>query len=142
MLMLENFDEIESASNIELNRLLQRSKERNRHGRMDKRIARIQAEIEHRKKGKKVSNVEYILTNKGAFTLKYDFLLVNTAAEIFIAEDLARIAIEDNTDPTTLNREVQEALNRFYSGVSVELNPELDKLIEKENERIKEKIDD
>lgn len=137
-MMLENFDEIESASDADLNRMLQAAKERNYRGRMDKRIARINAEIELRKKGEKMKQTEYIITDKGAFTLRYDFLLVYRSELVHIANDVARIAIEDNTNPATLNSEVQEAVREYYCGVSVKPNPRLDRLIEQENRRIKE----
>lgn len=132
MQLLENFDEIESASDAELERLLWLSARKNRRGRLDKRILRIREEIKRRK------NSEYIMTDKGAFTLKYDCKLFNTTMQFFLARDLACIAIEDNTDPARLNGEVQEAVRRFYTGVSVEPNPELDRMIKEERDRRKE----
>ena len=137
MQLLENFDEIESASDAELHRMLQATQKRNQRGYFDKRIARIEAEIESRKKGEKMKSVEHIITDKGAFNLKYDFQLFNTSHDMHIAHDAARIAIEDNTDPATLDSEVQDAVRRFYTGVSVEPNPRLDRLIKEETERRK-----
>lgn len=84
-----------------------------------------------------MSSEEYIMTDKGAFTLKYDFQLFNTTRQFFLARDLARIAIEDNTDPARLNSEVQDAVRQFYTGVTVAPNPELDRMIKEETERRK-----
>ena len=137
MQLLENFDKIESASDAELHRMLQATQKRNKRGYFDKRIARIEAEIERRKQGEKMSSIEHIITDKGAFDLKYDFQLFNTSNDMYIAHDAARIAIEDNTDPATLDSEVQDAVRRFYTGVSVEPNPTLDRLIKEETERRK-----
>ena len=84
-----------------------------------------------------MSQIGYIITNKGAYTLKYDSILVNTSREVFVANNLIQIAIEDNTDPATLNSEVQNAVKRFYAGATVEANPKLDRMIEEETERLK-----
>ena len=48
MMLLDGFDEIRSASDSDLQRLLQISQKRNRRGRFDSRIARITAEMRRR----------------------------------------------------------------------------------------------
>ena len=81
--------------------------------------------------------IDYIITNKGAYTLKYDSILVNTSREVFVANNLIRIAIENNVELCKLNSEVQNTVKRFYAGATVEANPKLDRMIEEETERLK-----
>ena len=56
MHLLQNFDEIESASDAELERLLWLSARKNYRGRLEKRILRIRQEIQRRKNSEKVKS--------------------------------------------------------------------------------------